>query len=211
RNPSSDAAVTGRGAHRTFHARKADAAAGRFNFHRTRHVDDTNSAAAGLRMDRAVHFAEVNLPAACFYSDEFCRFADGNIAAFRDEFGAASNALGSNVSAPGVQVCFTRDITGDDVTAGRESGDIAENVANLNVSAFGNELCDGPAVRSVLQSAAANAQRANVAALCDERGGAADIHCFDVADFRIDIEVVVGRNGNFEVHGKLHAGGTLLR
>src|SRR5882724_1670583 len=210
-NPSSDAAVTGRGAHRALDARKADAAAGRLDFHRARHIDNSNSTTAGLRMDRAVYFAEVNLPAACFYSDEFRRFADGNVAAFRDEFGAASNALSSNVSAAGVQICFARDITRNDVPAGRESGDVAEDVANLNVSAFGNKFCDGPAVRSVLQAVAADAQRADVATLCDERSGAADIHCFDVADFRVDVEVVGGRNGNFEVHGELHSGGALLR
>src|SRR5256885_5016655 len=118
-NPSSDAAVTGRGAHRAFDARKADAAARGLDFHRSRHVDNSNSAAAGLRVDRTVHFAEVNLPAACFYRDEFRRFADGNVAAVRDEFGAASNAHGANVSAAGVQVCLARDITGNDVTAGR--------------------------------------------------------------------------------------------
>jgi len=62
-----------------------------------------------------------------------------------------------------------------------------------------------------LRSRAAIAQRADISALSDEQGRAADVHRLDVADFRVDVEIVVRRHRDFEMNRELNARGTRLR
>ena len=108
-----------------------------------------------------------------------------------------------------VQGRFAGNKAGDDVATGGECGNVAHHIADPYMAAFGCELRYRTSIRYVLRSGAANAERVNISALRGERSGAADDQRFDVAHFGVDVEVVVGRNCDFEMNRELHAGGPL--
>src|ERR1700758_1717466 len=103
-----------------------------------------------------MNFAKIDLATARFHGYVFRGFSYGDISAFGYEFGAAADFFGANVASARMQIRIAGNIVSDDMSAGGECSDVAENVSvNLNVSAFRNELCHRTALRSILQSAPA--------------------------------------------------------
>src|SRR5215475_7556404 len=159
-----------------------------------------------------MHFAKIDLATSGFHRYVFRRFAHRDISALGYKLGTAANFFRSDVPATRVQIRVAGNVVSDDVPAGGECSDVAKNISiNLNVAPFRDELCNRAPAEGMLQSVPPDALRGDISALRNKGNCAANVRCVDVADFRIDVEVVIGGNSEFEMNGELRAVWKLLR
>src|SRR5712664_3476467 len=189
--------------HRVSYARQANAPSAGFHLHRPGNSDDADAASARLRVNRAADFAEIDLAAAGAHVHKISRVCDGNVATNRLQVGAAANFPRAHMAATSAKRSISRDIAHADVATRGEGRKVPCDIQNLNMPALRFELCNQAAGGGLAKPGSANAPRANVSTLRAQARRSPDVLCFDVADFRVYVNVVAARNSHFKLDPEL--------
>src|SRR6266850_4111926 len=189
--------------HRASYARQANASSAGFHLHWAGNGDHADAASARLRVNRAAHFAKIDLAAAGAHVHKISRVCDGDVATNRLQVGAAANFPCPDMATTSAKRSVSRNIARADVATRGEGRKIPCDIQNLNMPTLRFELCNQAAGRGVAKPGSANPSRADVSTLCAQARRSADVLCFDVADFRVHVNVIAARNSHFKLDPEL--------